>query len=59
MIKVLHVSYTTQRKKSILLVLYMNMQKYGIRFYLLKHFQLLKWRMFDSKIKKVNTHSEK
>ena len=33
--------------KSILLVLYVNMQKYELRFYLLIHFQLLKLRMFD------------
>ena len=44
-------SFTELIALSILLTLHMNMQKYELRFYLLKHFHLLKFRMFDSEIK--------
>ena len=32
------------------LALYMNIQKYELRFYLFIHFQLLKFRMFDTEL---------
>ena len=35
----------------IMLALYLNIQIYELRLYLLIHFHLLKFRMFDSKIK--------
>ena len=38
-------------KRSSLHAWYMKMQKYELKFYLLLHFPLLKFRIFDSKLK--------
>ena len=42
-----------------LLPLYMNMEIYELRYYLLLHFQFLKFHMFNTKIKQVIIYSEK